>query len=227
MPSPMPVLYSCSRSCSARSNVCRASGRSASWGIWLTSSASTDSRSPLFKSRMMVAGDNSSLNTTGFALFIECLMLSGKTSGRKEMFAHPGGSLLLRDGSKIGRRWRKADAGCLRLFQRIIQLPRLVDVADLQGLKRIRLDRLPFQRRMVSPPLTLQEPVVNNCRADGLSKLRSIRRFVSRNPFGHFANDACRHSKLAGQRCFIRGRKLSQPIEVSLNRAANLESGLV
>src|ERR1035441_5864777 len=91
------------------------------------------------------------------------------------MFARAGGGLLSRDNAKLGWRWREAETGRLRLFQRIIQLPSLVDVAGLECLKRIRLDRLAFRRWMVAPPLALQEPVVNHRGADGLSELRSIR----------------------------------------------------
>ena len=64
MPSPMPVLCNCSRSCSARSSVCRAAGCFASCGIWLTNSLSTESWSALCKSKLMLAGESSSLRTT-------------------------------------------------------------------------------------------------------------------------------------------------------------------
>src|ERR1017187_10224457 len=87
------------------------------------------------------------------------------------MFARAGGRLLSRDNAKLGWRWREAETGRLRLFQRIIQLPGLVDVAGLECLKRIGLDRLAFQRRMVAPPLALQEPVVNHRGADGAGDL--------------------------------------------------------
>src|ERR1035441_2277633 len=139
------------------------------------------------------------------------------------MFARAGGRLLSRDNAKLGWRWREAETGCLRLFQRIIQLPGLVDVAGLKFLERVGLGLLAFRRRMVAPPLTLQEPVVNNCGADVLSELRSIRRFVGRNQSSHFADDSCGHSELGGQRVSIQARNPSQPIEVSLERGANLD----
>ena len=87
MPSPMPVLCKLLALMQrAQQGLPRVRGCSASWGIWFTNSASTESRSALFKSSLMVAGESSSLRTTGFALFIECVMLNGKTAGRKTMF---------------------------------------------------------------------------------------------------------------------------------------------
>src|ERR1041384_2160838 len=68
MPSPIPVLCNCSRSCSARSSVCRASGSLANSGIWLTNSPRTASRSVLARSSLIAAGDNNRLITTEFEL---------------------------------------------------------------------------------------------------------------------------------------------------------------
>jgi len=80
---------------------------------------------------------------------------------------------------------------------------------------------------MVALPFDLQEPVVDDRRANFLSKLLGRWWRAARKPLRQSIDDPDRNLELPSQRFLFLGREVGQPSGIRVHQSANLNHGVV